>query len=148
MSKKTRASRSCSTLIALQSATKNGDIIFGKNSDRPVNESQPLEYFPPANHEMGEQVRCTYISIPQVKHTYGYIGSRPYNIFGFEHGINEKGVMIGNEAVTGRETPERQWGLIGMDILRLALERSDSAAAAVQVIGELLETYGTGGDHF
>lgn len=146
MSKKTRASRSCSTLIALQSATKNGDIIFGKNSDRPVNESQPLEYFPPANHEMGEQVRCTYISIPQVKHTYGYIGSRPYNIFGFEHGINEKGVMIGNEAVTGRETPERQWGLIGMDILRLALERSDSAAAAVQVIGELLETYGTGGD--
>lgn len=146
MSKKTRASRSCSTLIALQSATKNGDIIFGKNSDRPVNESQPLEYFPPADHEAGEQVQCTYISIPQVKHTYGYIGSRPYNIFGFEHGINEKGVMIGNEAVTGRETPERQWGLIGMDILRLALERSDSAAAAVEVIGGLLETYGTGGD--
>ena len=146
MTKNTGVSRSCSTLIALQSATKNGDVIFGKNSDRPVNESQPLEYFPPADHQPGETVKCTYIKVPQVAHTYGYIGSRPYNIFGFEHGINEKGVIIGNEAVTGRETPERQWGLIGMDILRLALERSDSAAKAVEVIGELLETYGTGGD--
>ena len=146
MNKKKGTSRSCSTLIAMQDATLNGDVIFGKNSDRPVNESQPLEYFPPADHEDGEMVQCTYIKIPQVPHTYGYIGSRPYNIFGFEHGINEKGVIIGNEAVTGRETPERQWGLIGMDILRLALARSDSAAKAVEVIADLLETYGTGGD--
>ncbi len=91
-------------------------------------------------------VQCTYIKIPEVEHTYGYIGSRPYNIFGFEHGVNEHGVIIGNEAVTGRETPELKWGLIGMDILRLALARSDSAAKAVEVMGELLETYGTGGD--
>ena len=134
MKKNSAASRSCSTLIALKSATKQGDIIFGKNSDRPVNESQPLEYFPPADHEKGEMVQCTYIKIPEVEHTYGYIGSRPYNIFGFEHGVNEKGVIIGNEAVTGRETPELKWGLIGMDILRLALARSDSAAKAVEVL--------------
>lgn len=146
MKMKKAVSRSCSTLIALSSATKAGDIIFGKNSDRPVNESQPLAYFPPADHEEGEMVQCTYIKIPEVSHTYGYIGSRPYNIFGFEHGVNEHGVIIGNEAVTGRETPELKWGLIGMDILRLALARSDSAAKAVEVIGELLETYGTGGD--
>lgn len=146
MKKKDMPSRSCSTLIAMSEATYNGDIIFGKNSDRPVNESQPLEYFPPADHADGEMVKCTYIKIPEVAHTYGYIGSRPYNIFGFEHGINEHGVVIGNEAVTGRETPERQWGLIGMDILRLALARADSARKAVEVIGELLETYGTGGD--
>ncbi|MDE8733305.1 carcinine hydrolase/isopenicillin-N N-acyltransferase family protein [Eubacteriales bacterium DFI.9.88] len=146
MKKNAGTSRSCSTLIALQSATEQGDIIFGKNSDRPVNESQPLEYYPPADHQPGEMVQCTYIKIPQVEHTFGYIGSRPYNIFGFEHGINEHGVIIGNEAVTGRETPERQWGLIGMDMLRLALERADSAAKAVEIIGRLLETYGTGGD--
>lgn len=142
----THTSRSCSTLIAMQSATKNGDIIFGKNSDRPVNESQGLKYYPAADHEPGETVQCTYIKIPQVKHTHGYIGSRPYSIFGFEHGINDQGVIIGNEAVTGRETPELQWGLIGMDILRLTLERADSAAKAIEIMGELLETYGTGGD--
>ena len=138
--------RSCSTLAALQSATARGDIIFGKNSDRPVNEPQPLEYFPPRDHSPGERVKCTYIEVPQVSHTYGYIGSRPYNIYGFEHGVNENGVIIGNEAVNGRETPERRWGLIGMDILRLALERSKSAREAVEIMGELLETYGTGGD--
>ncbi|HML36334.1 MAG TPA: carcinine hydrolase/isopenicillin-N N-acyltransferase family protein [Bacillota bacterium] len=139
-------SRSCSTLIAMQSATEKGDVIFGKNSDRPVNEPQGLKYYPAADHEPGDMVKCTYISIPQVKHTYGYIGSRPYNIFGFEHGINEQGVIIGNEAVSGREMPEPQWGLIGMDILRLALERAGSAAQAIEIMGELLETYGTGGD--
>ena len=59
MKMKKAVSRSCSTLIALSSATKAGDIIFGKNSDRPVNESQPLAYFPPADHEEGEMVQCT-----------------------------------------------------------------------------------------
>lgn len=146
MNVKDKSKRSCSTLVALQSATAGGDIIFGKNSDRPVNEPQPLEYFPPEDHGSNEMVKCTYIEIPQVSHTYGCIGSRPYNIYGFEHGVNEKGVIIGNEAVNGRETPEKRWGLIGMDILRLALERASSARQAIELMGELLELYGTGGD--
>ena len=108
MKKNSAASRSCSTLIALKSATKQGDIIFGKNSDRPVNESQPLEYFPPADHEKGEMVQCTYIKIPEVEHTYGYIGSRPYNIFGFEHGVNEKGVIIGKMCIRDRDRCYRE----------------------------------------
>ena len=33
-----------------------------------------------------------------------------------------------------------------MDMLRLALERADSAKKAIEIIGGLLETYGTGGD--
>lgn len=141
-----RVDLSCSTMVAVGSATRNGDTIFGKNSDRPVNEAQPLAFYPAQDHPVGSKVRCTYISVPQVRHTYGCIGSRPYNIFGFEHGVNECGVMIGNEAVPARVAPELRWGLLGMDILRLALERSDSAAKAVEVIGSLLETYGTGGD--
>lgn len=143
---KSRVDLSCSTMVALGSATKNGDTIFGKNSDRPVNEAQPLTFYPAKDYPEGSTVKCTYIRIPQVKHTYACIGSRPYNIFGFEHGVNECGVMIGNEAVPARVAPEIRWGLIGMDILHLALERSDSAANAVEVIGNLLETYGTGGD--
>lgn len=146
MKNHSQAVRSCSTFVAMSPVTEQGTVIFGKNSDRPVNESQPLEYVPAADHEEGDWVQCTYIKVPQVAHTNGYIGSRPYNIFGFEHGINDKGVIIGNEAVTGRVTPELQWGLIGMDILRLALARANSAREAVDIMGELLETYGTGGD--
>jgi secernin len=82
------AGRSCSTMVAVGSATENKNIIFGKNSDRPVNEAQPLCFYPAKDYKEGEMVKCTYISIPQEKHTYACIGSRPYNIFGFEHGIN------------------------------------------------------------
>ena len=144
--KRNAPARSCSTLVAMPESTQDGTVIFGKNSDRPVNEPQPLQYYPPADHAEGSMVKCTYITIPQAAHTYGCIGSRPYNLFGFEHGVNEHGVVIGNEQVTSRETPERQWGLIGMDLLRLALERARTAGEAVEVIAELLETYGSGGD--
>ncbi len=138
--------RSCTTMAATGAATKDGSVIFGKNSDRPINEAQPLCFFEARDHEEGEEVQCSFIRIPQIPHTYACIGSKPHVFFGFEHGINEHGVMIGNEQVSGREAPERRWGLIGMDILRLALERSDSAKKAVEIIGQLLETFGTGGD--
>lgn len=138
--------RSCSTMVAVGNSTASGHIIFGKNSDRPVNEAQPLIYYPPADHEEGEMVQCSFMRVPQVAHTYGCIGSKPHVFFGFEHGVNEHGVMIGNEQVSGREEPERRWGLIGMDILRLALERSRTAKEAIEVITGLLETIGTGGD--
>ena len=133
-------------MIAMPDITADGRVIFGKNSDRPLNEAQPLCYYPAGDYPAGQEVECTYIKIPQVSHTYACIGSRPYSIFGFEMGVNECGVAIGNEAVYGREKPERQWGLLGMDLLRLGLERADSAANAVEIIGNLLETYGTGGN--
>lgn len=138
--------RSCTTMVARGKATKDGNTIFAKNSDRPINEAQPLRFFPAQDYQKGEEVQCSFITIPQVEHTYACIGSQPHVFFGFEHGINEHGLMIGNEQVSGRELPERRWGLIGMDILRLALERADSAQKAIQVIADLLERIGTGGD--
>ena len=112
--------RSCTTMAATGKATRDGSVIFGKNSDRPINEAQPLCFFEAKDYGKGEEVQCSFIRIPQVSHTYACIGSKPHVFFGFEHGINEHGVMIGNEQVSGREAPERRWGLIGMDILRLA----------------------------
>jgi len=49
-------------------------------------------------------------------------------------GVNEYGVAIGSEALFTMVKPEKFPGLIGMDLLRLALERADSAGAAVHVI--------------
>ena len=90
---------SCDTMVALGNSTKSGNTIFAKNSDRPVTEAQPLVVIPAEEHKEGEMVRCTYIEIPQAAHTYRVIGSKPYWIWGFEHGMNEHNVAIGNEAV-------------------------------------------------
>ena len=137
---------SCDTMVALGNSTKSGNVIFAKNSDRPLGESQPLCLFEAKDYPDQELLSCTYISIPQVSRTYKVLGSKPYWIWGFEHGMNEWGVAIGNEAVWSREEEERENGLLGMDLVRLGLERSKTAYEALHVITDLLETYGQGGN--
>jgi dipeptidase len=61
-------------------------------------------------------------------------------------GANEYGVTIGNETVWAAEPVREEDGLIGMDLLRLALERADTARTAVDVIADLLDQYGQGGN--
>jgi dipeptidase len=92
-------------------------------------------------------VKCTYIEVPQVAETYEVLLAKPFWIWGCEMGANECGVAIGNEAVFTKEPYGKEPGLIGMDFIRLALERADRARKALDVIVELLETYGQSGDH-
>ncbi len=137
---------SCDTMVALGNSTKSGNVIFAKNSDRPITEPQPLIVYEAQDHENNTTVKCTYIEIPQVEHTYKVMGSTPYWIWGFEHGINEHNVIIGNEAVWARQDVEQQNGLLGMDLLRLGLERGKTAYEALHVITDLLEKHGQGGN--
>jgi len=58
---------------------------------------------------------------------------------------DEHGVVIGNLAVFSREAPEEELGLIGMDLVRLGLERGRDAREALEVIAGLIETHGQGG---
>jgi len=134
----------CDTLVALRGWTRDGAAIFAKNSDRDPNEAQVLE-FHPRMRRTEERVKCTYISVEQVDETYAILISRPYWMWGAEMGVNEHGVAIGNEAVWTRE-PYAERGLTGMDLLRLALERSRTASEAVKWITSLLEEYGQGGN--
>jgi len=60
-------------------------------------------------------------------------------------GANEKGVVIGNEAVFTKMPYEKKPALTGMDILRLALERASSAEQAMEVILGLMADWGQGG---
>lgn len=138
--------RSCDTFVALPPATIGERIIFGKNSDRPCDEVQEVVYFPSASHEPGAKLECTYIEIEQVSHTHAVVLSRPAWLWGAEMGANEHGVCIGNEAVWGREEASDSEALLGMDLVRLGLERADSAEKALEVIAELLERHGQGGN--
>lgn len=136
----------CDTMVALPPATATGGVLFAKNSDRERNEAQPLAWLPRARHALGASVRCTYIEIPQAAETHAVLLSRPFWCWGAEMGANEHGVVIGNEAVFATILPARDPALIGMDLVRLGLERGASAAQAVEVITALLEAHGQGGD--
>jgi len=61
-------------------------------------------------------------------------------------GVNEKGVVIGNEAQGSRLGGEEPIGLLGMDLLRLGLERGATAKEAMNVIIKLLEQFGQNGN--
>lgn len=135
----------CDTIVALGTATKDGSTLFAKNSDREPDEVQNLEVLPAARHTPGSSVRCTHIAIPQVEETFRVLICRPFQMFGAEMGANDQGVVIGNEALFTREKP-KQTGLTGMDLIRLALERGGSAREALDIIINLLEIHGQGGD--
>ena len=101
--------------------------------------------FPAAFHPMGAQAQCTHISIPQVAETYGVMGHSPGWVWGLEHGVNEHAVAIGNHSVFSREPLEAEPGLIGMDLVRLGLERGRDAREALEVIATLIEQHGQAG---
>ena len=119
--------------------------IFGKNSDRAVNEPQVVEYYEAKDYKDNEILKCTYISIPQAKHTNAIVLSRPTWLWGGEIGVNEYGLCIGNEAVFTKGKYGKD-SLIGMDLLRLALERTKTPLDAIKCITDLLHEYGQGGN--
>jgi dipeptidase len=130
----------CDTLAIRQ----NGIIYFAKNSDREPGEAQLVVRIPPVKADHRKKLKATYIEIDQVQRRHGVILSKPFWMFGAEMGANDRGVVIGNEAVFTR-VMEKENGLIGMDLLRLGLERGDTAEHAMRVIIELIETCGQGG---
>jgi dipeptidase len=81
-----------------------------------------------------------------MRETNAVLLSKPFWIWGAEMGANEHGVVIGNEAVFTKVPYDKDPGLIGMDFLRLALERASDADEALEEIITLLEIYGQGGN--
>nr|XP_019596240.1 PREDICTED: secernin-2 isoform X3 [Rhinolophus sinicus] len=136
---------SCDCFVSVPPASAIPAVIFAKNSDRPRDEVQEVVFVPAGTHTPGSRLQCTYIEVEQVSKTHAVILSRPSWLWGAEMGANEHGVCIGNEAVWTKEPVGEGEALLGMDLLRLALERSSSAQEALHVITGLLEHYGQGG---
>ena len=136
-----RENVSCDVLVVLGNSTKNGTVIFAKNSDREMNECQQVRHFPHMKHKE-KLVKCTYIEVPQVSETYEVILFSPYWLWGCEMGINECGVVMGNVAVSSKEPiASKGEGIPGMDLMRLALERGGNAYDAMHVITNVIKKY-------
>ncbi|MFA5571248.1 MAG: C69 family dipeptidase [Sphaerochaetaceae bacterium] len=145
----------CDTMVKRDSLTSS--FFFAKNSDRDPGEPQLIQYVlgdegiheithpednPPYNTLQYKTLLKAHATLPN---NLKALISRPSWIWGAEMGINEKGVSIGNEAVFAKKRTERH-GLLGMDILRLALHNATSASHGVEVITSLLENFGQGGN--
>jgi len=117
--------------------------LFAKNSDRPVGEAQVVEAYPA--RPPGGRLRTQYLEIDDAG-AHAAVGSRPTWLWGFEHGFNEHGVAVGNEKIWTTDNPRRaEPALIGMDLVRLGLERGATAAETLDVMTALLEEHGQGG---
>ena len=140
--------KSCDTFAVLPPGTEGNCVIFGKNSDRPSDEVQEIVYVPASDYSVPCRLKCTYICIDQVPHTYATILSKPSWMWGAEMGANEHNVCIGNEAVWTKlnNDDDSVKKLLGMDLLRLGLERAKTALEAVNVIISLIDKYGMGGN--
>ena len=135
----------CDTCGIGPALTSSGISIFGKNSDREPDETHLVVSVPSKTYPSKENLQCTYIAIPQTDKTFAAVLSKPFWMWGAEMGVNEKGVVIGNEALFTKIKPEKTPGLIAMDLLRLALERTANAEDAAQLIIDLLKKYGQAG---
>jgi secernin len=129
----------CDTLCVL------GDhgTLFAKNSDRPVTEAQVVEVHD--RRVAAGPLHTQYLELSDGG-AAATVLSRPTWLWGAEHGINEHGVAIGNEMVNTVDDPAlAPPALLGMDLVRLGLERATTADDALDIMTALLERHGQGG---
>jgi secernin len=146
---------SCDTWVVMPDASASGHMMLAKTSDVAYFECEPLIRYEGKQHQPGEVIDLQYVTIPQVDRTYTVIGAGQFWAWGFEQGINEHGVAIGNEAVLtkqwrsdvdkAKQGGQVKRGILTINLLRLGLERSRSAREAVDVITTLLEKHGQWG---
>ncbi|MFW6035009.1 MAG: carcinine hydrolase/isopenicillin-N N-acyltransferase family protein [Halothermotrichaceae bacterium] len=146
----------CDTLVLFKNGKKRS--FFAKNSDRDPDEFQfiyitnnPQQEFKqrPFEEKKTKYIENSFVKLKNIfykfDNKYRAILSRPNWIWGAEMGVNEYGLSIGNEAVFSKEKVAQD-GLLGMDILRLALHNTRSARKAVEFIINVTEKYSQGGD--
>jgi dipeptidase len=120
-----------------------GVVWFGKNSAGEASQPQVVE-----QHHLrrGSPVtRATYLEVPAPEHRLAMILSRREAVWGAEMGVNQHGVAIGCQAVFTRLARRRGGGLLGADLVRLALEQARSSRDARDIITDYLTGFGQRG---
>jgi secernin len=142
---------SCDSFVILPDKTYDSTcVLIGKNSDREPGEAQNVTFVAAMNHNRGSRLKCTRKTIDQVAHTNACVLFQPHWMWGAEMGVNEHGVVIANEALfvnsAFTSTKKDAHLLLGMDLLRLALERASTGKEALDVMLGLLKEHEQGGN--
>ncbi|HEV3259376.1 MAG TPA: carcinine hydrolase/isopenicillin-N N-acyltransferase family protein [Gemmataceae bacterium] len=128
-------------VVALGRATVDGITLFGQNSDQPARQCQVLRRTPGRAFAADEKVRTQFLELPQARQTWTVLGGQPEGRWGYTHGVNEHGLAAGCASLRGRLGCQRP-GLLGTDLVRLALERCQNARQAVDLLTEWVECHG------
>jgi secernin len=135
----------CDSFVALGNSTAGGSVLLAKSADTEVNEAEHVVRYPRLEYRDGSLVRTTHRTIPQAQLTHSVILGRSFWAWGAELGCNEHGVAVGNEAAFSNQKAEHD-GTCCLDLLRIAVERGETAREAVEVVGRVVETFGQGGN--
>jgi len=137
----------CTNLIVSKGASVDGSTFITYAADSHTRYGQ-LRYHAGGDHPLGETVKLYnygslkfQIEIPQVSHTYRVVGF-----------INEHQLAIG-ETTWGGIAPLDKGNAEGIDygnLIYLALQRARDCREAIQVMAQLVETFGysDGGESF
>jgi len=140
--------------------TEDGSVLIGGTGEEPS--SHWLEIVPRKTHAAGSQITvgatetarlpAKLSQIPQVPETFRYITMNYSSYAGFpapitNGGLNEHQVAVRDVWSNSRDelrdmTPPDQKGPNYSDLARIALERAHTAREAVEIIGNLIDTYG------
>lgn len=140
--------------------TADGHTLLGGFGHEPS--SHWVEVVPAQDHPAGSTITVGVTpdadmpgelsEIPQAEHTFRYITSNYSEFAGFpapltNGGLNEKNVAARDVWSNSREelwdmTPTDQTGPQYSDLSRIAMERASSAREAVEILGDLIDTYG------
>lgn len=129
----------------MQVLLRGGVTWFAVNSNREPSEPQHVVRIPAVENDRSAVVDCTLIQVPQTARRHALLLSKPGWTWGAEMGVNDHGVAIGNAGIAQQAAVEPSDGLLGVDLVRLALERAYDAEEAIAVISEMLEEFGQGG---
>jgi dipeptidase len=134
----------CDMMVVLESATGNQGTFFALNSHGLAG-GRHLVLEPGKAHAAGEVVPGLNIELAQCRQTHAVLGYRSGHCWGFQHGVNEHGVVVGCscwKTIVGGDEP----GLTKTDLVRLGLERAGNARQAIDVLSDLLRHHGQGHD--
>lgn len=145
----------CDTWVAMPDATIHGHMILAKTSDVAAFECEPFMRWQGGTHAPGAMIDLQYRKIPQAEKTYTVLGASQFWAWGAEQAINEHGVAVATEAIFTKEwralhdraTKGEQVarGMLGINLLRLALERGKTAREVLDVMTRFVEEYGQWG---
>src|SRR5262249_4915147 len=117
--------------------------LFGQNNHRSAREFPCLRLVPGRDFALGEKVHTQFLELPQARKTHSVLGSHLPGSWGYLQGLNEHRLAIGC-APYRTKLRSRCPGLLGTDLVRLALERCRTASQAVAFLADMVERHGQG----